>query len=551
MSTRRGSDVAIVIPTLCRSPIFARTLAALRSQTVDGFEIIVVVDGEGLDTPPPGASRVVVQRHAGAAAARNAGVRISERPIILFLDDDMLPDTDLVERHLDMHRAHPERATAVLGAAAWHPDVAGNRINRWLDWSHTQFDYSLIRDRGGEDVGWGRFFSCNLSLHRDFFHEAGGFDESFIVYYEDTDLGLRLGQIGLHLFYQPRARAWHYQRYDLKGIQRRFERVAVGERLMVAKHSGFEPFFLRRAREARRTAPRLSLWPHLVERLPQRVVELRPGVVQAVRRRANLVYYRRLADAYERAYERAGGIIELRDYLGDDYDPSLLVNPAEVHQKGRPSLYELTTLAARSSAEPCIHLLRRHLPAQGRVLDYRCGIGTNGILLLEQGYRVAFADVDNPCLEYLRWRLARRGLMACVYDLDRDEIPGGFDAACGLGSLNGVDDWDALLRRLDERARVVAVNLASPEPSDVAAGQPMALSELRDHALRRRLLTYRVLPDRSHLFIYRGSPASVTPTLASRAALLRDRAGMAARRLSHVRQSDGDRRPFFDRSARW
>ena len=42
------------------------------------------------------------------------------------------------------------------------------------------------------------------------------------------------------------------------------------------------------------------------------------------------------------------------------------------------------------------------------VLDYGCGIGCDGIWLLDAGYDVSFADIEGPSLAFLRWRLAQR-----------------------------------------------------------------------------------------------------------------------------------------------
>jgi 2-polyprenyl-3-methyl-5-hydroxy-6-metoxy-1,4-benzoquinol methylase len=49
------------------------------------------------------------------------------------------------------------------------------------------------------------------------------------------------------------------------------------------------------------------------------------------------------------------------------------------------------------------------------VLDYGCGVGSDGLEMLELGAMVFFADYNIPDLNFLRWRLAHRG-----YVQDRD-----------------------------------------------------------------------------------------------------------------------------------
>ena len=133
-------------------------------------------------------------------------------------------------------------------------------INRWLDWSGTQFDLAGLVPH--EDAHWARFYSCNVSLKREWFLAAGGFDPDFSFFYEDLDCGWRLGERGLRLRYEPDARVEHLHAYDWSGVVRRFDGIAVGEQLMAAKHPDFEPFFGRRAEDALAAAPASAAWPH-------------------------------------------------------------------------------------------------------------------------------------------------------------------------------------------------------------------------------------------------------------------------------------------------
>jgi trans-aconitate methyltransferase len=45
-----------------------------------------------------------------------------------------------------------------------------------------------------------------------------------------------------------------------------------------------------------------------------------------------------------------------------------------------------------------------------RVLDFGCGIGTDGLFLANHGYDVTFVDVDGPAFRFAQHRFARRGL---------------------------------------------------------------------------------------------------------------------------------------------
>ena len=156
---------------------------------------------------------------------------------------------------------------------------------------------------------------------------------------------------------------------------------------------------------------------------------------------------------------------------------------------------------------PYLDELVRHVPPGARLLDYGCGIGSDGLMLLEAGYRVEFADFDNPSVAFLRWRLERRGFDAPVHDLD-EHVPSGFDAAFAFDVIEHVPDPFAFLGEMEQRAGLVEVNLLAPVPFDQDLHHELPIPELLKHAARRRLVSYRLLYCRSHLVVYRPDPAT-------------------------------------------
>jgi glycosyltransferase involved in cell wall biosynthesis len=291
-------DLAVIIPTRDRWEILARTLDGLTKQTVQGFEVIVVVDGTDQTVPDLGQVQILTKPHGGPGAARNYAATRTDRPLVLFLGDDMIPDPELVERHLQWHRAQPQPEFGVLGLARWHPDAGGGALQRWLDWSGMQFDYLTIR---GDDAGWARFYSCNVSLKRDFFLAVGGFDEEFIYYYEDLDAGYRLGEHGLVLRFDPAAVTWHLHRYQWAGIERRFAGVARGEQMMARKHDWFDPWYHVRIDSAARQRRVVLPWQHIALLLPKR-----SSLRGQLERRATRRYLQRLAPTFLSSWDAAG-----------------------------------------------------------------------------------------------------------------------------------------------------------------------------------------------------------------------------------------------------
>ncbi|HKP90192.1 MAG TPA: glycosyltransferase [Thermoleophilaceae bacterium] len=298
MSPTGAGDLSVIIPTRERWDVLRRTLGALERQTERGFETIVVVDGTDQEPPDLPGVRVLQQEHAGPGVARNLGSRASERTLVAFLGDDMIPKPEWAAAHLALHREEPAVEVAALGRSVWHADVPRDRLHRWLEWSCALFEYRLLDEQGERDVGWSRFYSSNVSLKREFFLAAGGFDPDFVFDYEDLDMAWRMHERGVRVLYEPGAVAEHRHAYDWDAVRRRYESRGRAERLMKSKHDWFEPWFRGQMERAQAEPPASRFWPLVVDVVPRR-----PGRVRhAVERRANRHYLQRLAPSFLAAW---------------------------------------------------------------------------------------------------------------------------------------------------------------------------------------------------------------------------------------------------------
>lgn len=226
---------------------------------------------------------------------------------------------------------------------------------------------------------------------------------------------------------------------------------------------------------------------------------------------------------------------ELEAYLGEDYDLQRLAgsfghvaderraigDDGLFFRNSRACLYSQTLVAMMQLKLPYLRELVRAVPPGSRVLDYGCGIGSDGLVLLEAGYHVAFADFDNPSTRYLRWRLSRRGLQAAVYDLDRDEVPGGFDLVYTFDVLDEVEDPRLLLDRIESLGRLVLVNVVEPEHDEVQPRRRLPAAELLRRAAGRGLVRQRLHHGRSRLVLYRPEATGALHRLRSQAAVRR------------------------------
>jgi GT2 family glycosyltransferase len=200
------------VPTLAAGEVLEACLRALESQTVDEFEV-VVIDNSGAGRVGASGSRVRVianDHNVGFGSAVNQAFHASAAPYLATLNDDAVADPRWLETLLADAEAHPRTgmfAAEVRLAGTGKLDSAGMLIAS--DGSSKQ---------RGHEGSPGHFLKAPEALlpsgsaalyRRAMLDEIGLFDESFFLYCEDTDLGLRAQWAGWGCRYVPGAVVEH------------------------------------------------------------------------------------------------------------------------------------------------------------------------------------------------------------------------------------------------------------------------------------------------------------------------------------------------------
>lgn len=241
-------ELSVVIPTYGRPSPLRRCLAALADQTAPhpSWEVIVVDDGSPVyassvlaSFDPPYRLTVLRQPNAGAGAARNRGVQAARGWCCLFLDDDTVPDRELVAAHL----AAQQRFGGVVGIgrigttvdvrADWFARASALRRNR---------HYARL-DARRKPLQWTDCYSGNLSVPRDAFLAAGGFAVD-LTRAEDVDLGFRLARAGLLLVYVREACTSIVESKRLPDLARDLERTGEMAVVLARRCPAMEPSLL-------------------------------------------------------------------------------------------------------------------------------------------------------------------------------------------------------------------------------------------------------------------------------------------------------------------
>ncbi len=263
-------EIAVCLPTRNRPERVARCLHALAGQTVDNTRFRVVV---GVDAPdasghvPNGAvadelnAEIVTGPSAGPAAARNRVLRQVVEPLVLWLNDDVIPAPDLVEQHLDAHGAGGP--AMVLGSAPWAVHTPDRLFDRLVRETSMVFFYDQMDDDPTRDWGYRHAWTLNLSVPAEL--AKFGFSESLPgAAYEDLEWAWRAGRAtSAPVRYRPAARVEHDHRYEPEGYLAR-ERAMGRDAFALAAHA---PEFARELfRRDIRSAPSIEYARAFVER---------------------------------------------------------------------------------------------------------------------------------------------------------------------------------------------------------------------------------------------------------------------------------------------
>jgi len=195
-------QATVVVATRNRRRRLEALLAGLTRQDGVAFETIVVDDGSTDTTPAllsggvDGLSLQVVRndRPLGRAAARNAGWPLAQSDLVVFTDDDVVPEAGWLAALVDAHRSHAD--TIIQGRTEPDPEEVGRSRIFWRSIRVEELDELAP--------------TCNIAYPSEMLRKMGGFDPGhFKRMGEDTDLAWRARKAGADLVFVDSARARH------------------------------------------------------------------------------------------------------------------------------------------------------------------------------------------------------------------------------------------------------------------------------------------------------------------------------------------------------
>ena len=217
-------EISLQIPVKDGGDEFRKCLKSLREQKTGGipWELIIVDDGskisieDDFDLSFPDTVRVSIIRRKSSGnrpEARNTGWQAATAPLSFLSDGDIKFPSDILMRHIEMHRQGS--GDVIMGARinGWMKDATP-----WQRWFDTR---GMGRGTAGKFPA--RYFvTGNISLRTSLLKETGGFNPAIDHYGgEDTEFGFRLARKNVSLYWDPALKVYHLDNVTVREHSRK------------------------------------------------------------------------------------------------------------------------------------------------------------------------------------------------------------------------------------------------------------------------------------------------------------------------------------------
>lgn len=261
-NSSRGPSVGVVTVAYRSDRVLSGFLDSIPAASAEPVAVVVADnapeagDATGLSVAA-GAVHVPLPSNPGYGGAVNAGVRELPAAVewVLISNPDVVLAPGAIDALREMGDSDP--AIGAVGPAVLNPDGSVYPSARAVPSLRTGVGHALFANlwqrnpwtlayrresdpsNESRDAGW-LSGSC-LLVRRSAFEQIDGFDDGYFMYFEDVDLGFRLGRAGYRNVYEPAAQVTHVGAHSTGGESARM--VAAhhesARRFLSKKYSGW------------------------------------------------------------------------------------------------------------------------------------------------------------------------------------------------------------------------------------------------------------------------------------------------------------------------
>lgn len=218
LQTVRKPFFSVVVPNYNGEELLPTVLEALRCQTFQDFEAIVVDDASVdksvffVETHYPGFRIVINNQNQGFSTTINNGTSSATGRYIVLLNTDTEPEPQWLHELAKGICAYP------------HAGIYASKVLLYDDPAvlHTTGDYlrrsGVPGNRGVWEHDTGQYDACTsvfsgsgcaVAYRSDLWEALGGYDEDFWMYLEDVDFAFRANLLEYTTVFVPEARVLH------------------------------------------------------------------------------------------------------------------------------------------------------------------------------------------------------------------------------------------------------------------------------------------------------------------------------------------------------
>lgn len=221
----RSPDISVIIPTFNRATMVCDCVASVLAQEGVTLEVILVDDCSPDDTKTRieerfgGDSRVKYirnEKNSFQAVSRNNGAKIANGKFLLFLDDDNILGENALVSLLDEFKKNSKLGLAAPMAVHKRPGKdnliwsLGSDFNRWTSQPKDNCPNLPLEKLPQEPQTYSTSYYPNgFMVPREIYDEVGGFDESYVQIFEESDFGWKIREAGYDAIISTKARTEH------------------------------------------------------------------------------------------------------------------------------------------------------------------------------------------------------------------------------------------------------------------------------------------------------------------------------------------------------
>lgn len=230
------SNIAVIVLNWNGKKDTLDCLKYLDKQQIDAnFQVIVVDNGSADDSVTaikkrfPDVDVISSKANLGFAQGNNIGIKFALEKgadYIVVLNNDTIQDTNLLRELQLVLEDNPKAAITVpkiyfAKGYEFHKErYKENEKGKVLWYAGGVIDWSNVvgHHRGVDEIDKGQFdkleeteyaTGCCFMIKRSVLEKVGLFDQRYFLYYEDSDLSMRVKREGFSIYFVPKAKMWH------------------------------------------------------------------------------------------------------------------------------------------------------------------------------------------------------------------------------------------------------------------------------------------------------------------------------------------------------